>query len=189
MFYLLLFQPLHALQSGSSGLSTLDERERACLAAFLTAGETWCSCVCSNFSLWEKSQSKKGLWYRAVPFWGRCVVGKVKLFLLPRQCIQTHGFVFFCKCYARTSLLEAWASINILLSVNNCLRQCSPRGSWLWLRGTGIVSWATAEFTAGTEVCVPVTQHIGEQGYSWIPTHMVLHPIAPTKVLLSVERC
>ena len=96
---------------------------------------------------------------------------------------------FFLQWYAGTSLLEAWAYTKAPLSVNDCLRQCSPGGSWQGLKGTGVAYWATAESTVGTEVCVPVIQHAGEQSYSWIPTHMVLDVIAPTKALLSVEGC
>lgn len=158
MSYLLLSQPLHTSQSCSSGFSNLEEKERACLSASHIAGETGCSFTCSNFSLWEESQSRRAHG-KELCHPGAGVMQVIQAVPLSMPMHPNSWVCFFLRWYAGTSLLESRTSIRALVSVNDCLRQCSPGGSWPWLRGTGVVAWATSESTAETEVCVPLTQH------------------------------
>lgn len=65
--------------------------------------------------------------------------------------------IFFSPVVYWMVLLETWVSIKALLPMSDYLRQCSPMTPGPWLTGAGAGSQATAESTAGTEVCLPTT--------------------------------
>lgn len=115
----------------------------------------------------------------AVPPWGKCDVGKVKLFLLSMPMCPNSYFLLHCS--AVTSPLETWTYTKGLLSVGDCPSQCSPGASTLQLRGTESSSQAIAGSTARMEVCLPDAQ-VSETPP--VPWHVMLDPTTPTKAFL-----
>lgn len=81
---------------------------------------------------------------------------KIKLFLfLSLMCQNLYFFFFFTLHWSSgTSPLESFTSTKALLSVSDCLRQCSPKSPGLWLRGAGASSQDTAGSMASTEICI-----------------------------------
>lgn len=103
-------------------------------------------------------------------------------FSYPLQHVQIHIFVLF-QWYASTignldfhkrSLVHGWLSKTVFSRASQTL---SWRG---WSQSIG-----HSESTAGTEICVPITQHMGGLLLGFLV--YVLDPIAPTKALLSMD--
>ena len=63
-------------------------------------------------------------------------------------------FTFLFCSSGMLALLETWISTKDLLSMVDCLRQSFPERGWSQFIDH-------SESTAGTKICVPITQHVG----------------------------
>ena len=100
---------------------------------------------------------------------------------------QNLYFFLFQQCDG-TSLLDSRSSTKGLSSVSDHLNECFPVAPGLWPSGARASSQATSGSYAGTEVCMPITQLLGETPPR-IPGCRVLDPTAPRKVLFFLGGC
>lgn len=118
----------------------------ACLASSCTAGETGAHSHTFTFPHRRNHRPRRSLLSLSSAALGDA--SKVKLFLFPLHCIQTH--VFLLQQCAGTSMQESCTSTKDHSSVDDCLRQCFPGALGLQLRVATAGSCVSAGFTAGT---------------------------------------